>query len=363
MKIFFYSQVIWDDVWQRPQEFAINASKKVKITYFSPISLHRYVKVYRKIGVKLYKKINENLEVFSPIISPGYYRNPLIKKFNDFYLKYKVFKILKNDNYTHFFTNSPFIWTILKDINIPVIYDIIDDFVKFSWAPKGADKEEIFLFQKAKLCFTGTYTLYERKNVYHKNIHFIPCGVNFEKFYKPIGSVPQDIKKIPKPIIGYYGTISDRLNKEIIKMLSKEIPEANIVLIGPVQSSFGEIIKASNIHYLGLKPHDELPLYLKYFDVCILPFNLDEGTKSINPVKLLEYLSGGKIVISTPIPDIVRFYSDIVFIENSVTLFVKRVKEQLNNPDISRIKKGIEFAKNKSWIAMTNRMLEMMKDI
>ncbi len=356
-KILVYSQVIWDDVWQRPQEFAMGASRYADVVYYAPVPWHRYLKVHKK-RMKPFRKVRGNVHVYSPRILPGHYRCPAVKKINERFLHRHLKSLHRRYQFDLCITNSPFVSFFLDLFrDIPVIYDVIDDFIRFSWAPASAPREEQLLFQEASLCFTGTRTLYERKKRFHNDIHFIPCGVHFEKFYQQKGEMPADLKDIPRPVIGYFGTISDRLNRNLIRKIADHFSNASIVLIGPVQSSFGSLIEKPNIHYVGLKPHDELPLYLKEFSVCILPFNMDEGTKSINPVKLLEFLSGGKIVVSTPIPDVVYFYKGIVFLAEKEQEFIEVLERQLQNPDEKRIQAGIELARRRSWKAMVEEML------
>lgn len=356
-KILLYSQVIWDDVWQRPQEFAVGASRYADVIYYSPVPWHRYYRIHKK-RFAAFRQANPHLQVLSPRIMPGHYRFPPVKKANELFLYRHLRQLHKKHEFDLFFTNSPFVRYLLdifKDTSI--IYDVIDDFIQFSWAPASGEKEEKVLLQKASRCFTGTRTLYERKKHSHNNVSFIPCGVHFEKFNNPQSPCPDDLKDIARPIIGYFGTISDRLDKELITMIADRFPKCSLVFIGPIQASFGSLIKKSNIHYLGLKPHDVLPQYLKEFALCILPFALDEGTKSINPVKLLEFLSGEKIVISTPIPDIVHFYKGIVYLADNHQEFIDILNQQLEKPSRERIRKGVEMARNRSWEAMVKEML------
>ena len=357
-KILFYSQVIWDDVWQRPQEFAMGASEYADVYYFSPVPWHRYLRVHKN-RLSPYRKVNDHLYVYSPRILPGHYRLPPVKKMNELFLYHRIRQLHREQQFDLFMTNSPFVGFLLELFtDIPVIYDVIDDFIRFSWAPGSGESEEKKLFKAATLCFTGTRTLYERKKEFHDDIHFIPCGVHFDKFNRTMGTLPRDLKELPRPIIGYFGTISDRLDKKLIAELADYFSSASLVFIGPVQSSFGPLIEKPNIHYLGLKPHDELPGYLQEFDLCILPFALDEGTKSINPVKLLEFLSGGKVVVSTPIPDIVYFYQGTVLLADDHGEFIQLVEQQLKNPDQKLVEQGINMARDRSWKAMVKEMLQ-----
>ncbi len=90
-----------------------------------------------------------------------------------------------------------------------------------------------------------------------------------------------------------------------IHPLAKARPDWSIVMIGPVTSKHFSSVMAGvpNLHWLGEKGYDELPNYLKIFDVCLIPFKVDEFTEKIYPTKFHQYLGAGKPVVSSYLPD------------------------------------------------------------
>jgi UDP-galactopyranose mutase len=88
-----------------------------------------------------------------------------------------------------------------------------------------------------------------------------------------------------------------------------------------------ELARRDNIHYLGMRSYEELPRYLAHFDAAILPFALNEATRFISPTKTLEYLAGGKPVISTPIKDVIDLYVDVVEIADTPDGFVHAIQK------------------------------------
>jgi len=84
-----------------------------------------------------------------------------------------------------------------------------------------------------------------------------------------------------------------------------------LIMVGPVvKVDPRSLPRLPNIHYLGQKSYEELPAYLAGWQVALMPFALNESTRFISPTKTLEYLAGGKAVVSTPIRDVVSPYAE-----------------------------------------------------
>jgi glycosyltransferase involved in cell wall biosynthesis len=238
----------------------------------------------------------------------------------------------------------------------------MDEFIAFSWAPRDSAQMERYILEHADVVFTGTHTLYEKKKPLHNNIHFIPCGVDFQLFQNDSTMpVPADIRSIPRPIAGYIGTLSERIDLELIERLADRYPKVSIVFVGPIHGKLGAPPKRSNIFYLGLKTHGQIPAYVREFDLALMPFRLTEAARSINPVKTLEYLAAGKVVISTAIPDVERFYGNVVQIARSHEEFISLVGQCLQRDNKSLIQQGLELARGQSWDAMAERMESFLR--
>ena len=304
-----------------------------------------------------------DLTVVSPVILPGHYKSRAIHWLNNLLLRAEVRLLVGDGRMATLLTNSPFAEMLCRGFRWrSVAYDIIDDYAAFDWAPPSAMPRHRRLVVSSEAIVTGTRALLDDVEIVRPDARFIPCGVRFDHFHrdKP-GPVPADIADIEGKVVGYVGSISERIDREIIRVGAERNPDVTFVFIGPVHGSFGEAPRADNIRYLGLKPHGSLPDYLARFDLALMPFRLTAATLAINPVKTLEYLAAGLVVLSTAIPDVVRFYSDVVVIAKSPDEFVDRVGELLSSDNTARQREGVERARGASWAAMADEIADIIE--
>jgi glycosyltransferase involved in cell wall biosynthesis len=233
-----------------------------------------------------------------------------------------------------------------------VVYDCMDELSQFRFAPPELVDRERLLMSHADVVFTGGRRLYEAKSRRHGNVHFFGCGVDVEHFSRARDantSIAPEIDGLPKPVLGYFGVIDERLDYELIARLATEFPEGSIVFVGPfAKVDRNELPNASNIHWLGQRAYAELPELVKGFDVCLMPFALNEATEFINPTKTLEYMAAGKPIVSTPVPDVVRNFTPIVEVAPAGPDFVHAVLMAMR-PDSTRIEAGIARAASATW--------------
>jgi UDP-galactopyranose mutase len=214
------------------------------------------------------------------------------------------------------------------------VYDCMDELANFRFAPPELLGLERELFASADVVFTGGYSLYEAKKGLHPNIHPFPSSVDRAHFgqARAIDAVPDDQGSLPRPRFGFYGVIDERMDLEMIAALADAHPEWSIVMVGPVvKIDPADLPHRANIHYLGNKQYEELPVYLGGWDVALMPFAINDSTRFISPTKTPEYLAGGRPVVSTPITDVIRHYGDLesVFIADGAEAFIKGCEQAL----------------------------------
>ena len=172
-----------------------------------------------------------------------------------------------------------------------VVYDCMDELSKFRFAPRELVDRERFLMAQADVVFTGGYKLWQSKSRYHTNVHFFGCGVDVAHFATARSAdveVPREIAALDRPVIGYYGVIDERIDYDLLRAIACELPGAELVMIGPVvKVDPAELPRAENIHWVGQRQYSELPAHVKGFDVCLMPFALNDATEYINPTKTL----------------------------------------------------------------------------
>jgi glycosyltransferase involved in cell wall biosynthesis len=246
---------------------------------------------------------------------------------------------------------------------IGVVYDCMDELSKFRFAHPDLVRRERLLLGAADVVFTGGRKLWESKSRLHDNVHFFGCGVDSAHFATardPETEVPDDIAVLRTPgtrIAGYYGVVDERLDYDLIAQLAASDPTLQVVMVGPVvKVDPASLPQAPNLHWFGGRSYDQLPGYVSAFDVCLMPFALNEATEYINPTKTLEYMAAGRPIVSTAVADVVRNFTPVVRVARNAREFVSGVLRDAAHPDAARIADGIEMARGASWEKVVSSM-------
>jgi len=219
---------------------------------------------------------------------------------------------------------------------------------------------------QADVVFAGGYKLSQSKAKYHQNVHFFGCGVDVAHFATARASdleVPREIASLKRPVVGYYGVIDERIDYDLLRTLATSLADAELVMVGPVvKVDPAELPQAENIHWLGQRQYAELPAHVKGFDVCLMPFALNEATEYINPTKTLEYMAAGKPIVSTAVSDVVHNFTPVVAVADSPAAFVTAVRAAIERPNAELIARGLEQARANSWESIVSRMERIIRD-
>ncbi len=191
------------------------------------------------------------------------------------------------------------------------IYYCVDEWSMFSYLDRDETvAAERRLLERVDAVFAINHALADAKRQVNPATFVSPHGVDHAAFAKaldPALAVPPDLAALPGPRIGFYGTLRDWVDFELIAHVARARPAWSIALIGQVLGDVSALRGLANVHLLGQKRHDELPAYCKGFDVGMIPYRIDERMAFVNPLKLREYLSAGVPVVSTPVPEVVRY--------------------------------------------------------
>ena len=234
-----------------------------------------------------------------------------------------------------------------------IVYDCMDELSAFLGAPLNIAELEQELLGRAQLVFTGGRSLYEAKRDRHPSVHLFPSSVDTAHFAaarKPLPE-PADQAAIPRPRLGFFGVIDERMDLELIAEVARLRRDWQLVLVGPVvKIEEATLPREPNIHYLGMKDYDELPAYLAGWDVALLPFARNESTRFISPTKTPEYLAAGRPVVSTGIADVIDPYAKagLVEVANEPNDFVASV-ERVMGTNGERQRAVDSFLMETSW--------------
>jgi glycosyltransferase involved in cell wall biosynthesis len=242
----------------------------------------------------------------------------------------------------------------------------MDELSKFSGAPPEIVERELKLLSHSDVVFTGGRRLFEAKSRLHPNCHFYGCGVDWEHFGRALDTAtatPAELNALPRPVFGYFGVIDERLDYELLVALADACPGWSLVMIGPVLKVDEQgLPRRPNLHWLGQRPYADLPALCKGFDVCLMPFALNEATEYINPTKALEYMATGRPIVSTAVPDVVRNFGEVVQIARSHDRFVSLCRQATTNPAQAAIKRGLRLARENSWDSIVARLEEHVSE-
>jgi UDP-galactopyranose mutase len=235
-----------------------------------------------------------------------------------------------------------------------LVYDCMDELSLFKGAPFELLERERQLLARADVVFTGGWSLYEAKRGRHPNVHGMPSSVEVGHFAAARAGLPDppDQARLPRPRLGFFGVLDERLDLGLLAGLSRARPEWQFVMLGPVvKIDEAELPRAANIHYLGGKAYAQLPAYVGGWDVALLPFARNDSTRFISPTKTPEYLAAGRPVVSTSIRDVVRPYGEkgLVRIADDVEGFVAAAEAAMR-----------EDARDPRWLARVDEMLATM---
>ncbi len=364
----------WDSITQREQHLLTGLSRTYRVLFVNPPLSFLTILVGKMKGKKRRFRsriqwVNNQLVIYTPPAFPPFGQKAnWIRELNTVLLVSLVKGIMERLSFKNVILGMGWpLWRgVVKGLR-PLLsyYDCSDDYLTFPGLKANREmlrRSEEELLKAVDLVFCSSQGLLGQKASFRRNSFLIPNGVDMASL-GPKGSEkepPPDMKRIPKPILGYVGTIGEWLDFNGLIELARARPDWSIVMIGPLTARRFSLLVASvpNIHWLGEKEYKGLPDYLTFFDVCLIPFKIDEFTEKIYPTKFHQYLGTGKPVVSSPLPELVpfspwvEFYSDAKEMERKVE---KSLREDSEEKALERRK----VAGENSWDRRVDSMVQI----
>jgi len=263
-----------------------------------------------------------------------------------------------------------------------LIYDCVDNYLGFpedstfystTVTKKQLEVQEETLAKKANLVFATAPGLVERLKNYNPNTYFTPNVGDYEKFkdVKLITDIPNDLKAVKKPVIGFTGALDEyKFDMSLFKELAQNYPEYSFVLIGSLATKGKNATKENlgladleNVHLLGPKPYDNVQQYFAGFDAFIIPYQLNDYTVGgCFPVKFHDALATGLPIVVTDLPAY-SFFKDVCYISKGYKEFSDNLERALKEDSPEKIKARQEVAKKNNWDGKVANMLKLIDPV
>lgn len=380
----------WDiEIGSNCKNIALELAKHNRVLYVNP-PLTRSVmqKQAEKESIKKRIRIKNGEEDCLVKISENLwnlYPKTLVESINWVPLHF-LFKILNKKNTTNFandiklaasqigFKNfilfndsSMFLGASIKDLLNPdlYIYYIRDNLITQNYFKKHGINSEKKTINSANLVVTNSPYLRDYAKPYNNHSYYVGQGCDLELF-KPNGvTQPEDLAKIDGIKIGYVGFLTEmRLNIQLLVEIAKAKNSWQIVLVGPEDDAFknSELHQLNNVHFLGNKNGDELPAYIKYFDVCMNPQEVNDLTIGNYPRKIDEYLAMGKATVATQTPTM-EIFKDHVYLGKTSEDYINLIEEALKENSKEKQEERVVFAQGHTWENNVNEIDKAIKQL
>jgi glycosyltransferase involved in cell wall biosynthesis len=245
--------------------------------------------------------------------------------------------------------NDPIHYPMIRFLKPKIsVYDCTDAFL-FRDSKKQAFHDGLrrSIIMESNISFFTSRVYLNEGREYSHNCHYVPNGVDAKNSKKRLFTIPDEMKMIKRPILGFVGSLDSRIDQSLIKEILVKKPEISLVFVGPTMGNFSEFEKNGRIFLLGNRDYKEIPNFIRQFDVALIPY-IPEKAKAVYPVKLHEYLILGKPVVSTNINEVMQF-SEVVYIANSKEAFIEKIELALKGRDKGERKKRIQIALKNTW--------------
>ena len=307
----------------------------------------------------------DNMIVCSPFSMPVHHIN-IARELNCLALRQQICRCMRKLN-----MKKPLIWVACPAaanaaVKLPcssIVYQRSDLYEQFPGVDAGQIKRyDKLLKNRADLVVYVNKGLMAQEKASCKKAIFLDHGVDYEKFAlaNKNRNVPAEIKKIPHPILGFYGSIdAHTFDPLLVEKLADLLAGVSIVLIGSSSIDLSRLAERKNVYLLGQKPYEQIANYAKCFDVCFMPWQQNRWISACNPIKLKEYLALGKPVVSTPFKEL-DSYKDLVEVASDANCFAEAVKKACASDSTAKILARRKRVYNDTWDVKAEKVLKVL---
>ncbi|MFC1640742.1 glycosyltransferase [Patescibacteria group bacterium] len=351
-------------------------ARENRVIYFSPVGFfnHGPVTIFKKVFEKLGRSKKEGegpryeepekLERVTLKFIP-WHNNGLIERINKRMLLKQVYSALSkysdDNSEIVFWSGNPCrtVFQLSDDIKPKVIvYDNAMRFEELPGASRYVLKHEEEAVKKSTFIISDNEYKKNEFEAWSSNVYKLPQGVDTKKFDATKEyELPDELKSLKKPIIGYFGSIQEVFDYHLYEHLLDSNPEFSFVAIGPANENeqYMKIKSYENFTQVPAVEHHELARYLANFDVALIPYVVNDYTKGTFPTKLFEYLSFSKAVVAEPIDELKQF-EPYVYLSADKEEFSQYIREAVQNGAKKNPEEMQKLIRDNSWESRYKRI-------
>jgi GT2 family glycosyltransferase len=345
--VFCFPIIDWGYRYQRPQHLLSRfAARGHQVYYFTAqmsIALERYsIKPLMENIVEVRLSAPRDMNIYISQLDEGSLEY-LVKSIEELVREQELKEVVM-------LVQFPF-WQplaeVLKNKNgWKLIYDCMDEHTGFEIIGNQFAAEESALLSHSDLVTVSSQKLLEKSVCNSNNYLLLPNAAEFDHFHDPQSNGKV---RLSRPVLGYFGALAEWFDYDTIIYAAQQHPEWNFLIVGGHHSPEVENLKnLPNLMLTGEVSYQDLPGYLYYFDICLIPMRITPLIEATNPVKFFEYMAAGKPIVAADLPEL-RPYQELYYCYHDHDDFIEKVKKALEERDPALVEKRLHTARKNHW--------------
>jgi len=387
--LIYFGPEKWDGMWRNRHHLMSRFSDKNRVIYVEPVSYLKQTRARLKfnplkwfhflkdVSAARTTKLKDNLFIYQSAGSV-----PITRRYPFEMLTWQLWCVNFKRTLANLGIRRPILWLSKPNMHHlsgrfgekMTIYHVVDEYLAYTDVTPEKRREgsltEEKMLRKADLVIVVSKSLYQSKSAFNKQTHVVPNAVDYQAYETVLNKKliePDDVAPIPRPIAGYSGLISNRLNIELMIKIAQENTEWSLVMIGRIdrtgcKKGIANLLQLPNVFYLGLKDIAEVPRYVHEFDVCILPYRENDETKNLSALKLYDYMATGKPIVTSRFPEAFN-YSEIISICGSKQDFIKSINDAVKEGGNALAAERKQVATANTWDSRTEQISGLIEEI
>ena len=362
----------WDGIWQSERHVAMHLAKSHSVLWVDPqisrLSPMRNPVAGQALQEERLREVAPNIIRLTPVTVPGVNR-PFLRDLTARQARRAVRRAVKVIGQT---VHTTFVSSLIDMLDVvPAAQRVFygtDDYVAAAaltgsdvrWLRRRTERQ----LECADLVLAASPALQERWSTYRRDVTMIPNGCEAEHFATADLAAPPHEVSLPRPIAGFVGHMSKRMDLEMLEAVASS--GISLLLVGPRQATF-EIAKLErllalpNVQWVGPKEFGELPSYLRVIDVGLAPYSQSEFNRASFPLKTLEYLAAGRSVVASDLPAHRWLNTPHMSIAQTPREFAELTRSRLRVGRSERdVRARREFGARHSWATRTDEIRRLL---